>query len=277
MYIVSKFKDYYDGVTGTIGIDKSIIYERHSTGVVLPNSTPTPNSVNGWMSKYYMPTLDMGSHKHTAYKKLEDEPDYCDFFFIGFCGKLYVGYYFRWNKKDLLNCGQEYTELFTYDFDKIVELIDLKNKRPNKLIFHAIKEKDRVASFKTSWNHYNGMDVRKLSIELKCPVWIIFRDRTIIPKAWSDKFETTSLLLNPPLKDYCFAKAVEPYMAVQELSMFIGGSLTNPENNMVVIDEKYRMAAHGIDKTSFRQIAPGQKKEKRRSNKEHKREQNRHS
>ena len=28
MYIISKKKDYYDGVAGTTGIDKTIVYDR---------------------------------------------------------------------------------------------------------------------------------------------------------------------------------------------------------------------------------------------------------
>ena len=28
MYVISKFKDYYDGVVGSVCIDKTIVYER---------------------------------------------------------------------------------------------------------------------------------------------------------------------------------------------------------------------------------------------------------
>ena len=30
MYIIAKNKDYYDGVAGTMGIDKTIVYERNT-------------------------------------------------------------------------------------------------------------------------------------------------------------------------------------------------------------------------------------------------------
>ena len=47
MYIISKKKDYYDGVAGTTGIDKSIVYERQIIEVEeknLPNEFKRYNS-----------------------------------------------------------------------------------------------------------------------------------------------------------------------------------------------------------------------------------------
>jgi hypothetical protein len=56
--------------------------------------------------------------------------------------------------------------------------------------------------------------------------------------------------------------------------MFIGGVLGVNEREMIQTDEKYRQLAHGFDKTSFRQMAPGQKKEQRRLNKLRKQDKN---
>jgi hypothetical protein len=79
-------------------------------------------------------------------------------------------------------------------------------------------------------------------------------------------------ILNPILENYKFVKLFDPFTAFQEISMFISGVLGTNENETVEVDEKYRMAACGIDKTSFRQSSPGNKKERRKSNKLYKRQ-----
>lgn len=55
------------------------------------------------------------------------------------------------------------------------------------------------------------------------------------------------------LKDWGFARAVDPYTLFQELSMFIGGVLPRNPNPMVEItDQNVKVAKHGFDKWSFR-------------------------
>ncbi len=61
----------------------------------------------------------------------------------------------------------------------------------------------------------------------------------------------------PILKDYQFIKAVDPMVAFQEISMYLG-RLTNPESECE-IDEKYRKAGHGMDCMSYRKEGKNKK------------------
>jgi len=56
------------------------------------------------------------------------------------------------------------------------------------------------------------------------------------------------------LKDIGFQSAVDPVTAFQELSMFVGGTLSaqNGPNIVEITDDKVKLAKHGMDKTSFR-------------------------
>jgi hypothetical protein len=46
---------------------------------------------------------------------------------------------------------------------------------------------------------------------------------------------------------------MDPFTTYQELSMFVDGKIAYPGNSMTVIEDKYRIAAHGFDtKYGFR-------------------------
>lgn len=57
------------------------------------------------------------------------------------------------------------------------------------------------------------------------------------------------------LKDVQFAKAVDPYAAFQEISMWISMTLTGAGNEMVAIKDDMRAQKHGFDKWSFRKMS----------------------
>ena len=85
MYIISKRKDYYDGVAGTFGIDKTIVYKRE-TEEISSNSKNFPeefdrqnkNSLVRIMPKY-------NAKENSKYVVIDN-------IIIGFCGKLYTGW-----------------------------------------------------------------------------------------------------------------------------------------------------------------------------------------
>jgi hypothetical protein len=66
--------------------------------------------------------------------------------------------------------------------------------------------------------------------------------------------EDAAFEVNPTgLKQIGFAKAIDPYTAFQELSMWIGGILGGTSPEMVSItDDKVLIENHGYDKHSFR-------------------------
>ncbi len=65
----------------------------------------------------------------------------------------------------------------------------------------------------------------------------------------------------PILKEYQFAKAVEPMRAFQEISMYLGK--INHQEPECEIDDKYRMKGHGMDCMSYRKAPTKNKKDKK--------------
>ena len=80
MYIISKFRDYYDGAVGT-GIDKTIVYERKFISMPIPNHIKEQiQERDAWR----------GLFTHTyGYTQLPKGKYNTYLIVIGFCGKLY--------------------------------------------------------------------------------------------------------------------------------------------------------------------------------------------
>jgi hypothetical protein len=68
--------------------------------------------------------------------------------------------------------------------------------------------------------------------------------------------------INPILAMYDFQKVMPPYEANQELAMYVGGVLSNVEDNMVQIDDISMRQAKGFDDMSFKK-APSKRKSKK--------------
>jgi hypothetical protein len=242
MLIISKYRDYYDKIVGVDGIDKTLVFKRNI--IEIEDIKADVININ-----YNMP-CNIGCSLYSE-KITKKNPIYTSFI-IGFCGKLYIGYKFEWieNIKDEEIKKSE----ILYDKEKIIAKI-IKNKNPNR----AKKLKQQLEDV---YNNIHFKDYyEKFQIQN-------------IPYFYAKKYKSTTnntyfriLKLNPILNDYDFFKMFDPFTAFQEISMFLGGVLCINEKETLEIDDKYRMAASGYDKTSFRQSAPGIKKEQRRANK----------
>jgi hypothetical protein len=79
-----------------------------------------------------------------------------------------------------------------------------------------------------------------LSIDKRWPVLFIEGQKHLVA------------IKDPVLKNMQFFKAVDTFNAYQELSMFMGGKLSKPENPMVEISDKDMVVKKGFDKWSFR-------------------------
>jgi hypothetical protein len=74
---------------------------------------------------------------------------------------------------------------------------------------------------------------------------------------------------NRRLKDFEFYRLFEPTKAFQEVSMFIGGVLGSEGPGIVKITDNIVLRDKaGFDKTSFKNISPGERKERRRNKKD---------
>lgn len=108
MYIISKYKDYYDGAVG-LGIDKSIIYERFEIEEVIPRFIHQKYGVINWEGE-----KKLHLRRYYCNNSITIEP-----FIIGFCGKTHI--VFRSSKM-----GSNYK--YTYDLDEMKSLMKKTSK-----------------------------------------------------------------------------------------------------------------------------------------------------
>ena len=83
-------------------------------------------------------------------------------------------------------------------------------------------------------------------IENNVAIFGYCNDRTL-------KWDNESFCINPVLKDFNFMRVLDPVTAYNELRMFIGGVLTNPEKDVDQVSMEYRYRQKGFDeKYGFR-------------------------
>lgn len=75
----------------------------------------------------------------------------------------------------------------------------------------------------------------------------------------SNEKNKQKLILNPNLKKCNFQTVKDAYSTYQEIFQFVAGTLNKPENKMVKISDKDKVAKHGYNKWSFRKL-PTKKK-----------------
>lgn len=255
MLIISKHRDYYDRVVGTVGVDKTLIYKRDLT---------EPKEFLLLNFNYSVPSHEPSKNVLTNNVYTRENPAYMPFI-IGFCGKLYVGYKFQWSEVRPHVLGSIEKSIITYDKDEIISIltsVNLHSYTPREKQIMDIKRK-----INDMFKFVDGLPYDSIFVEKKVP-YFYAKPRYLYNLDVSE-FVVTEL--NPILSDYKFVKKFDPVTAFQEISMFLGGVLGTNENETVEIDEKYRLQQHGFDKMSFRQASPGQKKENRRLNKQRKR------
>lgn len=236
MYIISKKseKDYYDGVAGTTGIDKTIVYDRHIMEVEekdVPKifigksyiySKQTENSISK------LGLLNIKKEYYGLYPHISS-------FIIGFCGKFYPGWKMYNEGKSLPYGGKELITTISYDDKEVGEYIAPR--------FWSGQFDDNV-------NYTRNYDPIELFRLFNTPVFVYDYDydRTEI-EPWR---QYSKFLINPLLKEYEFYKIFDAVQAFQEISMFIGGVLGNKEKEIINVADKYKIAQHGFDKWSFR-------------------------
>lgn len=253
MYIISKFRDYYDSVTG-LEIDKSCIYERNqfvdnSQHDFIDNSELFKGDRIGWSTDPYM----LRSYsKPNSYSKT-GKISFIKPFIIGFCGKTYVGYVFHYERTDMT--FDEKIKI-SYDLEEINKLIEIED---NKEYLNK-NTKNRINSF---FNKFNNKEHNKLFLEKHVPIFVFdFETNLTDSKIFDDKIKLDFssrmhngrfLLYNPCLANYQFYKVFNTAQAFQEIQMYMQNVLCKKEDNMIQISNKDKILQHGYDfKWSFR-------------------------
>jgi hypothetical protein len=238
MLIISKKKDYYDGVAGTTGIDKTIVYDRQ---IVEVEEKDIPKFFE--RKRYHFARNDQSPFYNLFHHGLKKElhvlyPN-CAHFVIGFCGKLYVGWKL-YSKGEEIHLGyNKVITTITYDFENAKKLFEPQTWGRRKFV-------DDV-------NYILNYDAIDLFREFNTPVFIYDGDygRTDINERCSNP-NNPKFFINPLLKEYQFYKVFDAVQAFQEIQMFLSGVLGNKEKDIVVVADKYKIEQHGFDKWSFR-------------------------
>jgi len=242
MLIISKKsnKDYYDGVVGTTGIDKSIVYDRKIIEIENRNEIPQPFEIDRSKGQWNNPFYKLNRLKINPKQK-----KYFDIvpFYIGFCGKLYVGWKLYYEKNN--SFSNEIKTDFEYNIDKIINsYIELNNNKD-------------ITQFRERVKYFQNIDLMHLFRKYSTPCFIYDPDynRRIINQGYF----TRRFFINPILKDYQFYNKFDAFQTLQEIQMFIGGVLGTNEKETVTIADKYKIKKHGFDKWSFRRMSKKKK------------------
>jgi hypothetical protein len=232
MLIISKKKDYYDGVVGTMGVDKTLVYNRELTEVESKDfpsmfrlkDNRTENKIRNAFTRLG------GNVFKKEYRSIYETYSH---FIVGFCGKLYVGFQFYTPHK----FGEVDNVLTTYDFDVVREIVQNEG-------WHSNLTED--------YNYIMNYNPIEIFREFNVPVFVY--DDYDYNSRRNGKF-----YLNPILKEYEFYKIFDAFQAFQEIEMFLGGVLGKGEKEIVEVADKYKIEQFGFDKWSFRKEPSGKK------------------
>jgi len=241
MYIISKNKDYYDGVVGSTGVDKTIVYTREMVVDENKYGFPKPFTASkSWSHRRDNPFRNIMTgfpcKKESIYT--ENSP-----FIVGFCGKLYIGWKFYREVKNDKYSEPSLRTTITYDIEFIKKNLKYVGWKSN-----ALDDINHISS-------YNSMEIFR---NLNVPIFIHDHD---YEKTRIHTYRCNEVFItNPLLKDYEFYKVMDSYTTLQEIQMFIGGVLGTKEKEIVEVEDKYKISQHGFDKFSFRRDKSNGKK-----------------
>lgn len=243
MKIISDFHDYYDGCM-SLGIDPKCIYIRKSK--LFREDEKWPVDIEA-----YSPQGRWG-HR----------PFYRPYGAIWFCNKIYPYIVFELEDKATgINI-----EIFCYDIGQVEHLISGMSKKDAES-FRSTKPGSRYDRKR----HRSKMDIfedllkngkvayaQEKIIDILCETGVpVLR----IHESGNDGFHNIvegenvrgkSLTFNPKLTAIQFYRAVDPFTAWQELSMFISGVMGGQAPPMIEISDRIRKEKHGFNEDSFR-------------------------
>ena len=236
MLIISKRKDFYDGVVGTVGIDKSIVYNRETVELEenqIPMAFYRKKGFYNNFSKRETPLHHMGDFSIEKTSKY----DGYSYFFVGFCGKLYLGWkFYKENKSQQLPYPDIITDI-TYDIN---------------FVKTQLKPVAYKANLDDALNYFNTYNAMPLFRDFKVPIFVFDNDfnRRRVDKRYPSR--DIKFFLDVNLSDYAFYKVFDAFRTFQELQMFMGGVLGTGEKEIIEVADKYKIGQHGFDKWSFR-------------------------
>lgn len=223
-------KDYYDGVVSTMGVDKTLVYNRQ---IIEVKKEDTPILFKGIKFRnYHLNYLNRGS----ILIKNNTDYDFYSLFIIGFCGKLYTG----WKLYKISDSGYNSELNIDYSYDLEYMKSILKSQSLDDLV--------------ENYNYMKNYDAVEIFRQFNTPVFVYNVDfsKSFLNKNAYRISGEPKFIINPILKDYQFYKVFDAFQTFQEIQMYLGGVLGRGEKEIVEVEDKYRIAQHGFDKWSFR-------------------------
>jgi len=232
MYIIAKNKDYYDGVVGSVGMDKTIVYERQT--VEIENNKSMPDFIqvkqHSWDNKNPYRNLcraDINRDNNRGYHGV-------DGFIVGFCGKLYFGWKFYYKEEE-----------FNTEFGRLEEVIK------EDIIYGYENAKQHLKH--SYWRSNLDDDARFVETYNPAEVFRRYNAPVFLYDSYWDRVRRSDVFyVNPVLKDWKFYKVVDAFTAFTELQMYISGVLGTGEKQIIEVEDKYKIGQHGFNKWSFR-------------------------
>lgn len=216
MRIISKFKDYYDGLMDHSKDRLNKVWER--------------NEVSVRVSKDKIKDIAQG-HFHWGYK--------LELIYLVVAGKTYpiIVYTDFRNRIGLDEVRTYYYNLEDFDKDHPEETRPLHNTR------HA-KNGYLKNDIKYWWVDFfkPREDLTNICIEFNTPVLLI-----------RSQYEALEIIKNVNLKNLQFYKIMDAHQVYQELDMFVSNILINDDMPLSPMTDDDKILAHGFDlKVSFR-------------------------
>lgn len=249
MKIISKFKDYYDGVGrfnyGTIERDDMYI---RKTKAFCKN--------NGDDLACIYDRLSFFDFRTKFARNYYTRDGWISLIQVIFCGKAYTIAIVPNLGKKLLDLDKQ-PVLYLTSFKQVEEFVNkyqVKGKYDDDVTLERTRGwLSRGTSIKDSWNTFKDEDALAINLEYKSPVVIFSKSGYVSNRYEEDlKHNQYVAVVNPVLSEIHFQKHVDTYTAYQELSMFVGSVLTSSDDAMINISDKDRIQQHGFDKWTFR-------------------------
>lgn len=287
MRIISKFKDYYDKVQ-SLGIDNDLVFVREMRTI----SANDRKGDSEFREEYRH--LKFGNAHLSPRQMLTGTGSLpVEKVYVFFCGKVSVVYLYKglWGKfvVPFTDLGKLFTAIesgelaakelelrledvcdtglanFTYPMkDHQIRCVSLvkkfRERKPNGY--------DQYPFNPEGWSRYlervGDLHVKtsdQTHLHFSTPI-VSFHDSIVQNE--------TKIVINPNIGELGFAKFFSPPVAFQEISTYLGNNLAKQMDPVPVRTQELIRDAHGFDDKSFKSTAPGERKLRRKVNKEEK-------
>lgn len=270
MKIIKYFNDYYDSAIGIDGIDETCIYDRKAfldadKYIFTKNRKLFEVPSDSWKDEPFRTPNRKSQNKIGLYSIVP--------FIVGFCGKTYVGYVFRY----YTGFGSEDKIKIAYGYDEFLSTAPIKDK----YVYNHAKTgelfvyKDELKGIKRFMDMFHEKDHSELFVKNDVPTFVydfgtelssLPLDKSI---EYVNKYGRTApsgecFIYNPCLNDYQFYKVFNSAHAFQEIQMYKQGVLGAKEKESAPLSDKEKILQHGFDTVwSFRNPCPPKRKKGR--------------